>query len=570
MRDTAPVKRSGGQILVDQLLIHGADMAFCVPGESYLEVLDSLHDVRDRIKLVNARHEAGAANMAEAYGKLTGRPGICLVTRGPGACHASVGVHTAFQDSTPMILLIGQVGRAALDREAFQEIDYRRMFAPMAKWVAQIEVTSRIPEYMARAFHEAASGRPGPVVLALPEDMLAEATLVADAAPAAGTQPAIASDHLDPIRTTLERAERPLLLVGGPGWTDEACRQIVAFAEANGLPAACSFRRQDVFDNNSPCFVGDLGTSGPPGLVKRMKEADVLLVIGARLGEMTTQGYSVLESPRPRQRLIHVHASAEELGRVFTPDLAITSSSAAFAAAASKSRWFEPSRWQAWREAARQDFLSALKPPAYDGPLDMGRALVELQGRLPEDFIVTLDAGNHTGWPQRFLTYRRPGRQVGSTNGSMGYSVPAAVAASLIHPDRLVIGCVGDGGFMMSGQEIATAVQHGGKPIILLFNNGMYGTIRMHQEREHPERVVGTGLVNPDFVALARAMGAHGEIVTRTEEFQPAFERSLASGRPALIELRTDPELVSTRMTITGLREAARKRQREGSALISD
>jgi acetolactate synthase-1/2/3 large subunit len=533
-------------------------------------VLDSLHDVRDRIRLINARHEAGAANMAEAYGKLTGRPGICLVTRGPGACHAAVGVHTAFQDSTPMILFVGQVGRDAMDREAFQEIDYRQMFGPVAKWVAQIDVTSRIPEYVARAFCVATSGRPGPVVLALPEDMLREAAAVADVVPSPAAEPAIAPEQLARVRAMLEEAERPLLLVGGPGWTDDACRRIVAFAEANGLPAACSFRRQDVFDNGSPCFAGDLGTSGPPALVRRVKEADLLLVVGARLGEMTTQGYSLLLLPRPRQRLVHVHASPEELGRVFTPDLAIVSSSAAFAQAASRLEWFEPSRWQAWREAARQDFLSAIEPPADGGPLDMGQALAELRDRLPEDFIVTLDAGNHTGWPQRFLTYRRPGRQVGPTSGAMGYSVPAAVAASLVHPDRLVIGCVGDGGFMMSGLEIATAVQHGGRPIVLVFNNQMYGTIRMHQEREHPGRVVGTDLVSPDFVALARAMGAYGETVTRTEEFRPAFERAVAVRRPAVIELRTDPELVSTRTTIAGLREAALKRQREEGAPASD
>ena len=570
MHDPAPVERSGGRILVDQLLVHGTDMAFCVPGESYLEVLDGLHDARDRIRLINARHEAGAANMAEAYGKLTGRPGICLVTRGPGACHAAVGVHTAFQDSTPMILFVGQVGRDAMDREAFQEIDYRQMFGPVAKWAAQIDVTSRIPEYLARAFRVATSGRPGPVVLALPEDMLRETAAVADAVPSPGAQPAVAPEQLARVRAMLGEAERPLLLVGGPGWTDDACRLIVAFAEANGLPAACSFRRQDVFDNGSPCFAGDLGTSGPPALVRRVGEADLLLVVGARLGEMTTQGYSVLRPPRPRQRLVHVHASPDEPGRVFAPDLAVVSSSAAFAQAASGLEPFGPDRWRAWREAARRDFLAAIEPPAHSGPLDVARVLADLRSRLPEDFIVTLDAGNHTGWPQRFLTHRRPGRQVGPTSGAMGYSVPAAVAASLVHPDRLVIGCVGDGGFVMSGLEIATAVQHGGRPIVLVFNNGMYGTIRMHQEREHPERVVGTDLVNPDFVALARAIGAHGEAVTRTEEFRPAFERAVASGRPALIELRTDPELVSTRTTIAGLRDAARHRRRKERAPASD
>jgi acetolactate synthase I/II/III large subunit len=559
------IERSGGRILVDQLLVHGADLAFCVPGESYLAVLDALYDVPDRLRLVNARHEAGAANMAEAYGKLTGRPGIALVTRGPGACHASIGVHTAFQDSTPMLLLVGQVGRRFADREALQEVDFRRMFAPLAKWVAQIEATSRIPEYVARAHQIATSGRPGPVVLALPEDVLSESAAVPDAAPYVSAQPAISPRQLAQIREVLESAEHPLLLVGGSGWTDEACREIVAFAEANDLPAACSFRRQDVFDNASPSFVGDLGTSGPPALLERVKEADVLVVVGARLGEMTTQGYSLLAAPRPRQRLIHVHPGADEVGRVFTPDLAVVASAVSFAAAAAAMEPVRARRWGAWRACARQDFLAALEPPEYRGELDLARALTAWREALPRDAIVTLDAGNHTGWPQRFLTYGRPGRQLGPTSGAMGYAVPAAVAASLLHPERLVAGFVGDGGFMMSGQEIATAVQHGGRPIVFVVNNGMYGTIRMHQEREYPERVSGTQLRNPDFVGLARAMGAHGELVTRTDDFAPALERAIASGRPAIVELRTDPELVSTRQTISGVRETARARGRTRS-----
>jgi acetolactate synthase-1/2/3 large subunit len=459
-----------------------------------------------------------------------------------------------------MILLIGQVGRSEMDREAFQEIDYRQMFGPVAKWVAQIDVTARIPEYMARAFRVATSGRPGPVVLALPEDMLTEVANVRDAAPYRGVQPTVSPDELAPVRRMLENAERPLLLVGGSGWSDKACEAITAFAEANDLPVACSFRRQDLFNSNSPCFVGDIGTSGPPALVKRVKEADLLLVVGARLGEMTTQGYATLESPRPRQKLIHIHPSPDEIGRVFAPDIGIAASSASFASAASSLPPLASPRWAAWREAARQDFLAAIEPPPFEGALDVARAFADIRETLPPDVIVTLDAGNHAGWAQRYLAYGRPGRQVGPTSGAMGYSVPAAVAASLVHPDRVVIGCVGDGGFMMSGQEIATAVQHGGKPIILLFNNGMYGTIRMHQEREHPERVVGTDLANPDFLALAGAMGVHAEQVTRTEEFQPALERAIASNRPALIELRTDPELISTRLTITGLRQSALQR----------
>ena len=549
--------RTGGHILVDQLLLHGVEMAFCVPGESYLEVLDGLHDAADRITLVNARHEAGAANMAEAYGKLTGKPGICMVTRGPGACHAAIGVHTAAQDSTPMIMLVGQVGRDMLDREAFQEIDYRQMFGPVAKWAAQIDRTDRIPEYIARAFHTATSGRPGPVVLALPEDMLTEIAAVPDAPPYVAVAPAPAASALEPVRALLQAAERPMLLVGGAGWNDEACAQIRRFAEANGLPAACSFRRQDVFDNRSDCFAGDLGTSGPPALIGRMKAADLLLVVGARLGEMTTQGYTVLDPPAPRQKLIHVHASAEEPGRVYAPDVAIASAPAAFAAAVADCGWVDPSRWRAWREAARADFLEAIAPPAYDGDLDAGRIMADLREVPPADAVVCLDAGNHTGWPQRFLLYGRPGRQLGPTSGAMGYAVPAAVAAALAAPERLVVCGVGDGGFMMTGLELATALQHGGRPIVLVFNNGMYGTIRMHQEREHPTRIVGTDLANPDFAALAQAMGAHAETVTRTADFLPAFERARQSGRAALIELAMDPERVSTRLTLSGVREKA-------------
>jgi acetolactate synthase-1/2/3 large subunit len=554
--------RTGGHILVDQLLVHGAEYAFCVPGESFLEVLDGLHDARDRIKLFNARHEAGAANMAEAVGKLTGKPGIALVTRGPGACHAAIGVHTAHQDSTPMILLIGQVGRDMMDREAFQEIDYRRMFGPVAKWAAQIDCTARIPEYIARAFHVATSGRPGPVVLALPEDMLTETAQVADAQPYAPLQ--AKPDPADVARVVdlLRDAERPLLLIGGSGWSDAACARIQAWAESNDLPLAVSFRRQDLCDNRSRVYAGDLGTSGPPALVKRAKEADLLIVVGARLGEMTTQGYTVLESPEPRPTVVHVHPDADEIGRVFRASLAIQSGPAAFAAALAETKPLDGGRWRAWTEAARADYLATLQPTPYNGALDLGRAFASLRDALPRDAIVTLDAGNHTGWPQRYLGFGRPGREIGPTSGAMGYSVPAAVAASLVHPDRLVIGCVGDGGFQMSGQELATAVQYGGRPIVMLFNNGIYGTIRMHQEREHPARVVGTDLVNPDFVAMGRAMGCHGELVTRTDEFAPAFERAAKSGRAALIELRTDPEVITTRTTLTAIREAALARAR--------
>ena len=550
--------RTGGRILVDQLLIHGADLAFCVPGESYLEVLDALYDVRDRFKLVNARHESGAANMAEAYGKLTGKPGICMVTRGPGACHASIGVHTAYQDSTPMILLVGQIARGTRDREAFQEIDYRQMFGPVAKWAAEIETTARIPEYMARAFQIATSGRPGPVVLALPEDMLSETADVEDAKPYVTAQAAPDAAQMNAMRELLAKSERPLLIVGGSGWSDQGCRGIVAFAEANGIPAACSFRRQDVFDNASENYVGDLSTSVAASLTKRVKEADLLLVVGARLGEITTQTYRVIESPTPKPKLIHVYADADEIGRVYVPDLAIVSSSSAFAEAAAGLPPIGGSKWKSWRESARKDYVEASTAPAVSFPLDMGKAMGELAKALPKDFVVTIDAGNFSGWPQRFLRYARPCRQLGPTSGAMGYSVPAAVAASIADPRRVVVSFVGDGGFLMSGQEIGTAVQHGGKPIVLLFNNRMYGTIRMHQEREYPARVSGTDLVNPDFVAFAKAFGCHAERVEKTADFMPAFERALKSGKAAVIELMTDPEQVSSRTTIAALRASKR------------
>ncbi len=555
--------RSGGQILVDQLLIHGTDMAFCVPGESYLEVLDALHDAVPRIRLINARHEAGAANMAEAYGKLTGRPGICLVTRGPGACHASVGVHTAFQDSTPMILLVGQVGRGMIDREAFQEIDYRQMFGPVAKWAAQIDQAERIPEYLSRAFHVATSGRPGPVVLALPEDMLTDRVAVADGERYVAARPHADSADLAGVRRLIEQAHRPLLLIGGPDWSDESCRRIVAFAEANNIPASCAFRRQDAFDNTSRVYAGDIGTSGPAALVRRAKEADLLIVVGARLGDMTTQGYTIMDSPKPRQKLIHVHADADELGRVYRPTLGIQASADSFAALAAAMPPVDGRRWAAWTERARADYLESLEPTPYNGAFDYGRALADMREKLPQDMIVTVDAGNHTGWAQRYLSYRRPGRQIGPTSGAMAYAVPAAVAAKLVHPDRLVIAFMGDGGFMMCGQEMSTAVQYGANVICILANNRMYGTIRMHQEREHPTRVVGTDLVNPDFVEFGRALGCHAERVERTDEFAPALERAIKSEKPAVIELRTDPELVSTRTTITALREAALARAKE-------
>ncbi|MTH77115.1 thiamine pyrophosphate-binding protein [Paracoccus aestuariivivens] len=545
--------RSGGQVLVDQLLIHGADCAYCVPGESYLEILDAAYDVRDRFTLYNARHEAGAANMAEAYGKLTGRPGICMVTRGPGACHAAIGIHIAYQDSTPMILLIGQVGRGTVDRESFQEIDYRQMFAPVAKWAAQIDDAARIPEYIARAFRVATSGRPGPVVLALPEDMLTDMVEVADALAFVPTVPQFDPAQILRIADVMKGASRPLVLLGGSGWTDAGAKAIERFAQKNDLPVATSFRRQDAIDNASDCYVGDFGTGVAPSLVKRLAEADALLVIGARLGEITTRNYSSLNVPDTGKALIHIHVDPDEIGRVYSPTLGIAADPVATALALENAD-LGVSGHSGWRMALREEYLADAEPPPHDFPLDMGLAMKELRDILPADAVITLDAGNHTGWPQRFLRFARPGRQIGSTCGAMGYSVPAAVAASLLDPARQVISFVGDGGFMMSGAEIATAVQHGGRPIVLVFNNGTYGTIRMHQEREHPRRVSGTDITNPDFGALAQGLGSGFARVTRTEQFLPAIKAAFASDRPTVIELVTDPEQISTRTTIAKLR----------------
>ncbi|HLY44224.1 MAG TPA: thiamine pyrophosphate-binding protein [Stellaceae bacterium] len=549
---------SGGQLVVAALRAHGVRMAFSVAGESYLEVLDALFDAPD-IHLVTCRQEGGAAFMAEAYGKLTGEPGVLLVTRGPGACNASVGVHTAFQDSTPMVVLVGQVARHQIDREAFQEVDFRKMYAPLAKWVTQIDLAERVPELLNQAFQVASSGRPGPVVVALPEDMLRDRHAAAVAGPYRAVRAHPGAADLAEMRRLLAAAERPIMLVGGGGWSDAACADIARFAAANDLPVCCSFRRQDIVDNRLPAFVGDLGTGAAPTLVQRFKAADLVLAVGARIGEITSQSYTLLGIPDPGKTLIHVHAAAEELGRVFRPSLAIQSGMAEFAAAAAALDPISAPRWREWRAAARAEYEAGLKPTALrDQPaLDLGRVMEWLRERLPDEAVVTSDAGNFSGWPNRFLQYRRPGRQLGPTSGAMGYGVPAAVAASLVAPGRIVVGFCGDGGFMMTGQELMTALAEGARPVILVFNNAMYGTIRMHQERRFPGRVVGTALKNPDFAALAHAYGAFGATVARTEEFAPAFEAALASRRAAIIELQMDPEMITTRTTLSALRRQA-------------
>jgi acetolactate synthase-1/2/3 large subunit len=548
--------RSGAQILVDALKVHGVDLAFGVPGESYLAVLDALYDARDAIRFVVCRQEGGAANMAEAYGKMTGRPGICFVTRGPGAANASIGVHTAFQDSTPLILFIGQVSNEVIEREAFQEIDYRRMFGQMAKWVAQIDRAERVPEYLSHAFHTAVSGRPGPVVLALPEDMQTQAATVPDTGRyqrvAAHPGPA----EMQRLRDMLSQAQRPLVILGGSGWNVPACNDLNAFVTTFNLPVGCSFRAQDLIDNRDPHYVGDVAVGLNPRLAERIRNCDLLLVIGARLGEWTTVNYTLVEAPRPKQKFIHIHAGAEELGRVYQGDLLINSGMPEFAGAA---RALAPVRtiWDEWTEGARADLEAWQQPVSVPGRVNLSEVVHFLSNRLPPEAIITNGAGNFSIWMHRFYRYTGFRTQLGPTSGAMGYGVPAAVAAKLVNPDRPVVCFSGDGDFLMTGQELATAMQYDLRIVFIVVNNGMYGTIRMHQEREYPGRVWGTELKNPDFAALARAYGLHGEVVEATAEFGPAIERALSAKTSALLELRIDPEAITPRTTLSAIRAEA-------------
>lgn len=559
---TTQQRRSGGQILVDALRIHGTDHAFCVPGESYLAVLDALFD--SPIQLTVCRQEGGAAMMADAYGKLTGRPGICFVTRGPGATNASAGVHVAHQDSTPMILFIGQVARDTAEREAFQEIDFRRMYGPLCKWVAQIDQAERIPEFVSRAFRTATSGRPGPVVLALPEDMLTERVEAVDTAPFEAARPYPEPAAMERLHGYLKDARRPLVIAGGSGWGARACSDLRTFAEASALPVGVSFRRQDLIDNRSPSYAGEVGIGINPKLARRVRDADLLLVAGARLGEKTSSGYKLFDIPVPAQKLVQVHAGAEELGRVYQPDLPILAAPAHFAAAARALEPIAEPRWQEWTAAAHADFEVWNTPVQSPGGVQLAEIVGWLTERLPEDAIVCNGAGNYCTWVQRFYRYRGFRTQLAPTSGSMGYGTPAAVAAKRIHPDRTVVGFAGDGCFLMTGQELATAAQYGLGVIFIVINNGMYGTIRMHQEREYPGRVSGTGLVNPDFAALARAYGATGTLVERTADFADAFEQALTAGGPALIELRIDPDAIGPGRRLSDIRRAAEEKHRDG------
>jgi acetolactate synthase-1/2/3 large subunit len=553
-------RRSGGQILVDALRIHGVKRAFCVPGESYLAVLDALHDVQEEIDLVVCRQEGGAAYMAEAYGKLTGEPGICFVTRGPGATNASVGVHTAFQDSSPMILFIGQVARDQQYREAFQEVDFRQMFGPLAKWVVQIDDTRRIPELISQAFHRAVNGRPGPVVVALPEDMLTEMAEVSDAGPFKRVLMTPAAEQMAAMQQLLEQSERPLMVLGGSGWDTESVHDIRLFAEQQNLPVAASFRCQDLFDNRHPNYVGDLGFAASAQLSSAVKNADLLLVVGSRMGEVSTGGYAALDIPVPKQTLIHVHQGIEELGRVYQPALAINSSMSTFAKSAAKLPAVTSPVKSEWTRTLNKNYRENLQHSPSPGDVQMAEIIEWLNRSLPDDAILTNGAGNYAVWLQRFYQFRQYRTQLGPTNGSMGYGVPAAVAAKLTCPDRVVVSFSGDGCFLMNGQEIATAAQYGAHVIFVVINNGMYGTIRMHQERNYPGRVSGTELHNPDFAALAQAYGLHGEVVTATSEFAPAFERCLGMSRPSLIEVRVDPEALTPRLSLTQIREQSSKK----------
>ncbi|MGH3342526.1 MAG: thiamine pyrophosphate-binding protein [Carbonactinosporaceae bacterium] len=551
--------RSGGRILVDQLERHGVRMAFCVPGESYLDALDALYD--SPIQLVVCRQEGGAAYMAEAYAKLTGAPGVCLVTRGPGASNALVGVRTAWEDRTPLVLIVGLVARRDRDREAFQEIDLRGVYGTTAKRVEVIDDATRIPEHAARAFALARSGRPGPVVLGVPEDMLtdpADACGVAtpDATPFPVPEGALTPGDLTALHDLLGQARRPLAVLGGNGWTPEAVEQVQGFAERWSLPVAVDFRCQDHIDNESPAYVGPLGYGRDPRLAERLHEADLVVAVGTTLGDVPTDGYTLLRVPEPGSRLVQVLPDPDPGGLVHRTTLRVVATPAAFARGLVESAPGAPVPWAAWAEAARKDHVDR-RTPAPDGdPLDMALVMGELRDRLPGDAIVTLGAGNHALWAQRFLVHRRFPSQLGPRNGSMGYSVCAGVAAAIAEPARRVVAVTGDGCFLMNGQEIATALAYGAAPVILVANNASYGTIRRHQERAYPGRVSGTGLVNPDFAAYARAFGGYGEVVTRTEQVGGALDRAFAAGTVAVLDLRMDRRRLAPGVTVDDVRTA--------------
>ena len=560
--------RPAGHALVEALIAQDIDTCFGVPGESYLAVLDGFHEHRERVRFVACRQEGGAAFMADAQGKLTGRPGICFVTRGPGATNAAIGVHTAFQDSTPMILFVGQVASDQRDREAFQEIDYRQMFGPgtlgLAKWVGEVHSAERLPEYIARAFHSAMQGRPGPVVLVLPEDML---TVTINQPVLPRVEPVRAwpaPGGLRELRGLLLAAERPFLIAGGSGWDAEACAALQRFAENWQLPVGCGFRFQDTFDNHHPLYAGDVGIGINPKLAARIAAADLVVAVGVRLGERTTGGYTLLQAPRPAQRLVHIHSGPEELGRVYAADLMMQASMACAAEALDSITAPAAVPWQGAAAAARAEYEANQQADAVT-PLDMAVVVKTLQRLLPPDTVYTNGAGNFSGWLHRFCRYaglQHHGRtQLAPTSGAMGYGLPAAVAAALLYPERTVLNLAGDGDFLMNGQELATATGYGAKKLIsVVVDNGTYGTIRMHQERDYPGRVSGSDLSNPDFAALARAYGWRAECITETADFEPALARAIAAGVPTLLHLRLSADVSTSRTTLGAIREAAYRR----------
>lgn len=545
-------KMTGGEILVKCLEAQRVDRVFCVPGESYLAVLDGLHD--SNIDVVNSRHEGGAAIMAEADGKMLGRPGICMVTRGPGATNAAAGVHIAKQDSTPMILFVGQIGRAMKGREAFQEVDYRQTFGDLAKWVEEIDDASRIPEVIAHAYHIAMSGRPGPVVLALPEDILRDMVDVETCTFIEVAEPAPNKKAASKFADLLATAKDPIIIVGGSRWDETSVAQLQAFSEKHHLPVGCSFRRQQLFDHTHQNYAGDVGLGINPALNERIEQSDCVILLGARFSENPSQNFTLLGMPNPGKTLIHVHSGAEELGRIYTPTLAINATPGAFfdtvenipARAETGAAKAANTVYHAWTDSL----------PTTPGDVQMGEIMAHLHANLADDAILTNGAGNYAIWLHRFWRFKQYGTQLAPTSGSMGYGLPAAIAGKLRHPNRDVICFAGDGCFQMTGNEFGAAMQSGANVITLVIDNGIYGTIRMHQEKHYPARISATNLVNPDFAALARSYGGHGETVERTEQFAAAFDRARASGKPSIIHIKIDPEAISPTTTITKLRGA--------------
>jgi acetolactate synthase I/II/III large subunit len=552
--------RTAAEVLIDQLVVHGAKHVFCVPGESYIAALDAFYD-RD-IAVTVCRHESGAAIMAEACGKATGRPGICFVTRGPGATNAAAGLHIARQDSTPLILFVGQIGREMREREAFQELDYRAVFGSIAKWATEIDDPARIPELISRAFYVAAGGRPGPVVIALPEDMLVERLTVADAPSFEPVEIWPGASDMIRLQKLLAAAERPIMLLGGSRWSLSACAAVARFADRFALPVATTFRRAHLIDPAHPCYAGDLGIGPNPKLLAHVKGADLILLVGGRLGEMPSQSYTLLEIPAPRQTLVHVFPGIEELGRVYRPHLAINATPTAFAAALEGLEPPNELKWSKETPTAHADFLAWTdKPTAVPGPVNLGEIIVRLREKLPADAVICNGAGNFSIWVHRYARYRRYGTQLAPISGSMGYGVPAAIGMKRLAPERTVIAFAGDGDFLMTGQEFATAVQYELPVIVIVVDNAMYGTIRMHQERHYPGRVVATGLKNPDFAAYARAFGGYGTTVVKTADFFSAFEAAQKSGKPAILHLKVDPEALTPTTSLTATREKAQAGQ---------